>query len=188
MGRFSGPGDVRHRMAALVRQDGDRRWLSGTGNGSGERRERRERRGCVEEGKKKYGLGFLLILLIITTKRPLCPWSETVDPVKVLSQESTKPRLHPNSLVVFSDTIKPALATNHHCPSTDHYRPTNSDKAELRWRISGRGTRVWLPTVKMEGTGGDGSGLCREQLSTMLLRLGGQSSMEAFLGQRWLAR
>ncbi|KAL6129891.1 hypothetical protein ACLB2K_068273 [Fragaria x ananassa] len=31
--RFSGPGDVRHRMAALVRQDGDRRWLSSTGNG-----------------------------------------------------------------------------------------------------------------------------------------------------------
>ncbi|KAL6220059.1 hypothetical protein ACLB2K_007817 [Fragaria x ananassa] len=31
---------MRHQMAALVRRDSDRRWLSGVGSGSGERREK----------------------------------------------------------------------------------------------------------------------------------------------------
>ncbi|KAL6124295.1 hypothetical protein ACLB2K_076809 [Fragaria x ananassa] len=70
--------------------------------------------------------------------------------VKAESRESTEPILYLSSLVIFPDTIKPALATNHYRPSTDHYRLASSGDAELRWRISGRGTRVWFPTMKME--------------------------------------
>ncbi len=52
MGRVFGPGDVRHRMAALVRRDGDWRWLSDAGSVSAERREKGEARLCGRAEEK----------------------------------------------------------------------------------------------------------------------------------------